>query len=97
MNDRGESIMSNGTLHHRQAYESVAEGCLLSVEFDYVCQKTPGVYFLNAGVLAAEDGSAAEYAHRIVGATLIVVRLARAEVAEGPPRVTVQSGACASP
>jgi lipopolysaccharide transport system ATP-binding protein len=88
VDEQGNTIVSNGTSRHFGEYESIAEGCRLCVEFEYVCQQCPGVYSLNAGVMTAEAG-AAEYAHRIVGAALIVVRLARAELAAGPPRVSV--------
>ncbi len=89
VDQRGQTIVSNGTSHHFRDYESIAKGCLLQVEFEYVCQQPPGVYFLNAGVMTSEAGGTATYAHRIVGATLIVVRLARAELAAGPPRVVL--------
>jgi hypothetical protein len=96
VDEQNNTIVSNGTSRHFGEYESIVEGCRLCVEFEYVCQQCPGLYSLNAGVMTAEAG-AAEYAHRIVGAVLIIVRLARAELAAGPPRVSFQKGShCSS-
>ena len=84
---RGEAIVSNGTLYHSGNYESIAEGCVLRVEFEYVCHLNCGIYFLNAGVMTSEAGATATYAHRIMAATLIIVRHSQAEVVGCPPRV----------
>ncbi len=87
VDQQGATIVSNGASPSLGNSQPIAAGCVLGVEFEYVCQQNPGVYSLNAGVMTSAAGAPATYAHRIVGATLIVVRLARAELAAGPPRV----------
>ena len=53
---KAQTIVSNGTSHYFGDSQSIAAGCVLEVEFEYVCQQTPGVYFLNAGVMTSAAG-----------------------------------------
>jgi len=53
--------------------EYVAPGSMVHVEFPFRCLLSPGVYFLNAGVLAAVDGEEA-YLHRLIDVAMFRVQ-----------------------
>ncbi len=65
----------------RAGIEHVAAGAVASVRFSFQTLLTPGVYFLNAGVLGIRDDEAG-YLHRILDAAIFRVE------ATGPDRVT---------
>ncbi len=88
VDQEGATMVGNSTSNHSCHFESIDEGRVLRVEFEYVCRLNRGVHFLNAGVTTSEPGAAQVYAHRILAATLIIVRHPPASLAGGAPRVT---------
>jgi lipopolysaccharide transport system ATP-binding protein len=53
--------------------DSVASGSVVEVEFPFRCSLAPGVYFLNAGVLAVVDDEEV-YLHRVVDVAMFRVQ-----------------------
>lgn len=64
----GGAISSN----YKKAITKILANDILSVEFEFECNLTPGTYFLNAGVLGMKGGYET-YLHRLIDAALFKV------------------------